>query len=159
MGLPIVGDNLLLQLATTPPLMSDVSARVLEISLKDFIAGALSGSLKYPELTRPGVSELANYLALIGSADDLDDVDWDVLTHPGSIIWPVLLAAHSEENQSLEKLYDAAYFGYRAGRSISRLLGASHRSNWHLTTTSGAVAATSALARFWNLAEEEHIAR
>ncbi len=153
-----VGEDLLIRLATAEVQINEETSQSIESALKDFIAGVHSGSKKYPKLTRTGITATANYLALAGSADDLDDVDWDVLTHPGSIIWPVLIAAYREDNSSLEKLIDAAFFGYRAGRSIASLLGVSHRSNWHLTTTSGAVAATSALARYWDLPAEHQIA-
>ena len=153
-----VGDELLRRLATTDPEVSEEVRQCIEITLRDFIAGVLSGSKKYPKPSRTGMTATANYLALAGSSDDLDDVDWDVLTHPGSIIWPVLIAAYSEDNFEIEELIDAAFYGYRAGRSLATLLGASHRSNWHLTTTSGACAATSALSRLWKLSEEHHIA-
>jgi len=153
-----VGDDLLHRLATSDREISEEVRQCIEVAFKDFIAGVLCGSKKYPKPTRSGMTAMANYLALAGSSDDLDDVDWDVLTHPGSIIWPVLIAAHSEESFKVEELIDAAFCGYRAGRSIASLLGASHRSNWHLTTTSGAFAATSALATLWKLSEEQHIA-
>lgn len=153
-----VGEALLDRLATDQPEITEKTSQDIETALRDFMAGVHSGSKKYPKPSRTGISATANYLALTASADDLDDVDWDVLTHPGSIIWAVLLAAHREDNFTFERLIDAAYFGYRAGRSVARLLGVSHRSNWHLTTTSGAVAATSALARYWNLPAEQHIA-
>ena len=51
----------------------------------------------------------------------------------------------------ITNLFAAAHHGYLAGKASAKLFGASHRGTWHLTATSGAVAATAALARFRKL--------
>lgn len=155
MASKILGDAVLDSLILTVP---ENNLNLIQLAFRDFVAGAISGSKKYPKLKYSGVLDSALALTLMGSADDLDDVDWDVLTHPGSIIWPVLLATYLEGGGNLENLTSSASVGYQIGRSTAKLLGPTHRGTWHLTETSGAVAATGALSHFLNLSPQQKLA-
>lgn len=132
----------------------------LEVLFQDFVACAVLGEKHYglalPHLAT-GITERAVTLGLYASALDMDDVDWKVLTHPGSIIWPIATAIGVEKNLSLENVIAAAAFGYRTGATLANFFGASHRSKWHVTSTSGAFAATSTAAVALGLTESQHL--
>jgi 2-methylcitrate dehydratase PrpD len=151
----ILGDAVLDNLISTA---HENNLDLVELTLRDFVAGGISGSKKYPKFKYSGVLDSALALTLMASADDLDDVDWDVLTHPGSVIWPVLLATHIAEGGDLKSLTASASVGYQIGRSIAKLFGPSHRGAWHITETAGAVAATGALSHYLNLSPEKKLA-
>lgn len=133
----------------------------LEVLFQDFVACAVLGEKHYglalPHLAT-GITDRAVTLGLYASALDMDDVDWKVLTHPGSIIWPIATSIGVEKNLSLEDVISAAAFGYRTGATIANFFGASHRSKWHVTSTSGAFAATSTAAVALGLTKSQHLA-
>ncbi len=131
------------------------------ILFRDFLACAYSGKVKYQRAGRNfpnGLTQNAVRLSLYGSADDLDDVDWSVLTHPGSIIWATAISAGISLESSIEKVLGAAAHGYRTGSTIAKLFGAAHRSKWHVTATSGAFASVSTAAFMFGLTPEQHLA-
>jgi len=151
------GDALLQALVNTP--VADNKAR-LETLFLDFVAEATLGQNRYPnspELLTSGISDRAVRLGLFCSARDMDDVDWIVLSHPGSIIWAVAVSIGVEKKLSLEEIFDAAALGYRTGATIANFFGKGHRAKWHATSTSGAFAATTTAAVALGLTAEQHI--
>jgi hypothetical protein len=134
-----------------------VTSEILEILMRDFLACAISGSGRYQSLETTGFTDVATHLALCASADDLDDVDWSVLTHPGSIIWPVLVSAYWARPAELAHILTSAAHGYRSAKTMAYLFGAEHRSKWHLTSTSGVFGAVSALSVYLKLSPEQHL--
>lgn len=132
----------------------------LETLFQDFVACAVLGNKHYgakvPALSS-GITERAVTLGLYASALDMDDVDWKVLTHPGSIIWATAISIGIEKNLSLKEVFNSAAYGYRTGATIAHFFGATHRSKWHVTSTSGAFAATSAAAIALGLTEQQHL--
>lgn len=137
-----------------------INTERLNILFQDFVAGAVLGEAKYgisaPFLSK-GITEKAVTFGLYTSALDMDDVDWTVLTHPGSIIWPVAVSVGIEKNLSLARVYESATYGYRTGATIANYFGPSHRAAWHVTSTSGAFAATSAAAIALELSTQQHL--
>lgn len=151
------GDALLQSLVNTP--VADNKAR-LETLFLDFVAEATLGQDRYPkipEVLTSGISDRAVRLGLFCSARDMDDVDWVVLSHPGSIIWPVAVSIGVDKKLSLEEIFDAAARGYRTGATIANFFGKGHRAKWHATSTSGAFAATTTAAVALGLTTEQHI--
>jgi hypothetical protein len=151
------GDALLQALVNTP--VADNKAR-LETLFLDFVAEATLGQNRYPnspEVLTSGISDRAVRLGLFCSARDMDDVDWIVLSHPGSIIWAVAVSIGVEKKLSLEEIFDAAALGYRTGATIANFFGKGHRAKWHATSTSGAFAATTTAAVALGLTAEQHI--
>jgi 2-methylcitrate dehydratase PrpD len=73
---------------------------------------------------------------------DRDDVHWPSLTHPGSIVWPVLAEAGADG----ELRWRAAHAGYEVTTRLARALGPGHRRHWHATTTAGTVGGAVAAA-------------
>jgi 2-methylcitrate dehydratase PrpD len=66
---------------------------------------------------------------------DRDGVHWPSLTHPGAIVWTVVLAAGAEDDAR----WRAAHAGYEVTARLGRALGPDHRRHWHATTTAGTV--------------------
>ena len=110
----------------------------LEILLTDFIVAARAGK----ELSR--TSHFGANLAMNSAADDADDIDWSVMTHPGSVIWAALIHVLSSHPESAKKFREAAYASYRTSASIAGAFGSAHRFKWHVTTTAGSFAAAAA---------------
>ena len=57
----------------------------LEVLLTDYLVAVRAGRHLVQTL------HVGANLAMNSSADDADDIDWSVVTHPGSIIWSALL--------------------------------------------------------------------
>jgi len=151
------GDALLQALVNTT--VTENRAR-LETLFLDFVAEATLGQNRYPKspgVLTSGVSDRAVRLGLFCSARDMDDVDWVVLSHPGSINWPVAVSIGVEKKLDLNEVFDAAARGYRTGATIANFFGKSHRAKWHATSTSGAFAATTTAAVALGLTAEQHI--
>lgn len=150
--------NLILESLThsTP----EINGNRLETLFQDFVACAVLGDKHYggkaPVLSS-GITERAVTLGLYASALDMDDVDWKVLTHPGSIIWATAISIGIEKSLSLKEVFSAAAYGYRTGATIANFFGPSHRSKWHATSTSGAFAATSTAAIALSLSKQQHL--
>jgi hypothetical protein len=129
----------------------------LELLFRDFVANVFEGATYYEgrrQLLTDGMTERGAQLGLLSSAKDMDDVDWRFITHPGSIIWSVAVASGAP----FEKVFESAAWGYRTGATVANLFGAKHRSKWHVTSTSGAFAATSTAAIALGLTKNEHLA-
>lgn len=77
---------------------------------------------------------------------DLDDLHWPSVTHPGSVVWPALLAVGAAHRTSIESLYGAAALGYQVCTRAAALLGAKHRSRYHTSTTAGTLGVAVAVA-------------
>lgn len=151
------GDALLQALVNTPVFENKTR---LETLFLDFVAEATLGQDRYPnspEVLTSGISDRAVRLGLFCSARDMDDVDWVVLSHPGSIIWPVAVSVGVEKNLNIDVIFDAAARGYRTGATISNFFGKGHRAKWHATSTSGGFAATTTAAVALGLTPEQHI--
>ena len=110
----------------------------LEVLLTDYLVTARAGR----KLAK--TSHIGANLAMNSSADDGDDIDWSVVTHPGSIIWSALLHQLLANPTSADRFKEAAYAAYRTSASIAGVFGASHRAKWHITTTAGTFAAATA---------------
>lgn len=151
------GDALLQALVNTPVFENKTR---LETLFLDFVAEATLGQDRYPnspEVLTSGISDRAVRLGLFCSARDMDDVDWVVLSHPGSIIWPVAVSVGVEKNLNIDVIFDAAARGYRTGATIANFFGKGHRAKWHATSTSGGFAATTTAAVALGLTPEQHI--
>lgn len=107
----------------------------LEVLLTDYLVAARAGR-KLAHTQHIGAN-----LAMNSSADDADDIDWSVVTHPGSIIWSALLHQIFASPESATRFKSGAYAAYRTSASIAGFFGASHRAKWHVTTTAGTFAA------------------
>jgi len=85
-------------------------------------------------------------LAAAGHALDRDDLHWRSLTHPGAIVWAVVLGAGAEADLSGADAIRAAAVGYEVTTRLASALGVAHRRYWHATATAGTVGAAAAAA-------------
>lgn len=136
----LIGD--LVDQATSVASASASSGPVLTL-LADATACVLgAGSHESPAgWHQDGTSGVAAALASRAHALDLDDLHWPSAVHPGSVIWPVVLAVGAETRASGVDAATAARAGYHAMTGLAILLGPGHASRWHATATSGAVGA------------------
>jgi hypothetical protein len=121
------------------------------VLLRDFcacVAGlpAPGRSAPWPDDGRVG---LVGSLAMRAHAADRDDLDWATLTHPGSVVWAVVLGMGAAGLSALR----AAAAGYEAGRAVAELLAGS-RAHWHATAVAGHAAAAMAAATILELDRE-----
>ena len=112
--------------------------------LLDFLAnasrrGAVAPLLRGPHLESVGVAAAAAHHA------DLDDVHWPTLTHPGSIVWPCVLAYGAAHRSGREVAF-AATVGYEVSTEVARLIAAAGIDRWHRTALAGHAGAAAAAA-------------
>lgn len=70
---------------------------------------------------------------------DRDDLHWPSLSHPGGVVWPVILGLGEEAAAPGPEAVRAAVIGYEVTARLAAVLGAGHRGYWHATTTAGTV--------------------
>lgn len=92
------------------------------------------------------------FAALINAASshviEQDDVHNGAVFHPGTVIFPAVLAVAQQTGASGREVITAATAGYEAGVRIGEFLGRSHYRVFH---TTGTVAAAAAVARLLQL--------
>jgi len=107
-------------------------------ALVDFGACVSAGIRHLPQAwPHPG----AGRMAAAANALDRDDVHWDTLTHPGSIVWPVIIDLGGDLDVTGETAVRAAAFGYESMIRMAAALGPVHRRTWHATATAGTIGA------------------
>ncbi|GAC1561076.1 MAG: MmgE/PrpD family protein [Herpetosiphon sp.] len=79
-----------------------------------------------------------------------DDVHNGSVFHPGTVVFPAVLAAAQQTGASGRNLLVAAVAGYEAGIRIGEFLGRSHYKVFHTTGTAGTLAAAAGVARLLN---------
>ena len=84
--------------------------------------------------------------AAAAHALDRDDIHWGAVTHPGSVVWPVVLGLGAEVGATGPQLLAAAVAGYEACVRMATFLGPQHRRWFHSTATAGTIGAAAAAA-------------
>lgn len=115
----------------------------LRLLVGDFVACAASGAGSDDVGSGSGMTDLAADLARWASAQDLDDVDWGCVTHPGSVVQPAVLAAASQSGAPGD-IAMAMSVGYRVTGDLALVLGPQYRPVWHATAICGVVGAAAA---------------
>ena len=123
----------------------------LEILLTDFLVCARAGS------SSADIESIGARLAINSNYHDADDIDWSVMTHPGSIMWAALVDSLIRLPENSKNFLVSAFAGYRTSATSAHYFGALHRKNWHVTTTAGTLAATSAACAYRDLSSSMHI--
>ncbi len=80
-----------------------------------------------------------------------DDLHNSSVMHPGTVVFPAVLAAAQETGASGKDLIVAAVAGYEAGVRVGEFLGRSHYKVFHTTGTAGKLAAAAGVARLLKL--------
>lgn len=99
------------------------------------------------------LEQVAALEAAAAHALDRDDIHWPSLTHPGGVVWPVILALVDESGAGDAEVELAAYAGYEAMTRLALAFGSEHRRYWHATATAGTVGAAVAAAVLLGLDE------
>jgi len=123
----------------------------LEILLTDFLVCARAGS------SSADIESIGARLAINSNYHDADDIDWSVMTHPGSIMWAALVDSLIRLPENSKNFLVSAFAGYRTSATSAHYFGDSHRKNWHVTTTAGTLAATSTACAYRDLSSSMHI--
>ena len=91
------------------------------------------------------------FAALVNAAAshvvEQDDVHNAAVFHPGTVVFPAVLAAAQGRGASGRELLVAAVAGYEAGARAGLFLGRSHYTVFHTTGTAGTLAAAAGVAR------------
>ncbi|MBX2868475.1 MAG: MmgE/PrpD family protein [Acidiferrobacterales bacterium] len=100
------------------------------------------------------------FAAMINAASshvvEQDDLHNSSILHPATVVFPPLFAvAESLNNVSGKEMVAAAAVGYEAGIRVGEFLGLAHYRIFHMTGTSGTIAAAMAVANLLKLNEEE----
>jgi len=80
-----------------------------------------------------------------------DDLHNSSVLHPGTVVFPAVLAAAQEVNASGKALIAASVAGYECGVRVGEFLGRSHYKVFHTTGTAGKLAAAAGVARLLGL--------
>lgn len=80
-----------------------------------------------------------------------DDLHNSSVLHPGTVVFPAVVAAAQHLGSTGPELLTAAVAGYEAGIRIGEFLGRSHYRTFHTTGTVGTLAAAAGVARLLNL--------
>ena len=153
-------------------LPQDVVARAKELFL-DWFASALAGKAARPvqvlekftaqmgpasgpsEVLASRIRTSPVFAALINGAAshvvEQDDIHNGAVLHPGTVVFPAVLAAAQETGASGKDFIAAAVAGYEAGIRVGEFLGRSHYKVFHTTGTAGTLAAAAGVARLLNL--------
>ena len=99
--------------------------------------GASHSAIRQASERVPSVFDAVSDLALAGHHGDVDDVHWGTATHPGSIIWPVVLGIWRTGELAGADAFAAASAGYRVTTTIAQRLAAAGVGGWHLTSIAG----------------------
>jgi 2-methylcitrate dehydratase PrpD len=95
------------------------------------------------------------FAALINGAAshvvEQDDLHNSSVFHPGTVVFPAVLAAAQETGASGKELIAAAVAGYECGVRVGEFLGRSHYKVFHTTGTAGKLAAAAGVARLLKL--------
>ncbi|HEX6540259.1 MAG TPA: MmgE/PrpD family protein [Ktedonobacterales bacterium] len=75
-----------------------------------------------------------------------DDVHNGSVFHPGTVVWPAVLAAAQQTGASGRDLIAAGVVGYETGIRVGEALGRSHYRVFHTTGTAGTLAAAAGTA-------------
>jgi len=95
------------------------------------------------------------FAAMVNAASshfaEQDDVHNGAVFHPGTVVFPPVLAVAQTIGSSGPELLTAAVAGYEVGIRVGEFLGRSHYQVFHTTGTAGALAAAAAVGRLLNL--------
>lgn len=86
-----------------------------------------------------------------------DDLHNSSVLHPGTVVFPAVLAAAQSEGKSGRELILAAVAGYEAGIRIGEFLGRSHYTVFHTTGTVGTLAAAVGVGKLLNFSAEDFL--
>jgi 2-methylcitrate dehydratase PrpD len=98
------------------------------------------------------------FAAMVNAASshfaEQDDVHNGAVFHPGTVVFPPVLAVAQAIGSSGPELLTAAVAGYEVGIRVGEFLGRSHYQFFHTTGTAGTLAAAAGVGRLLNLSAD-----
>jgi 2-methylcitrate dehydratase PrpD len=99
------------------------------------------------------------FAAMVNAASshfaEQDDVHNGAVFHPGTVVFPPVLAVAQAVGSSGTELLTAAVTGYEVGIRVGEFLGRSHYQVFHTTGTAGTFAAAAGVGRLLKLSPEQ----
>jgi len=134
--------------------------QLVKVLVADFIAVVRSNvtDTERNQLGEHFGADLTGMLAILNSRNDLDDVDWQMIHHPGSVIIPVVIGIGLEVKASGKQVIEAMRTGYYSMAMFSSILTPDMRKKWHATSVAGAIGATCAVSALLQLSQKEKYA-
>ncbi len=154
-------NDLLSHLSQFDPTMSGSNdSALVNVLVADFIAVVRSNvtDADRDQLCEHFGADLTGMLAILNSRNDLDDVDWQMMHHPGSVIIPVAIAIGIEVKATGKQVIEAMRTGYYSMAMFSSILTPDMRKKWHATSVAGAIGATQATSTLLQLTQKERYA-
>ncbi|MDH3282361.1 MAG: MmgE/PrpD family protein [Gammaproteobacteria bacterium] len=111
-----------------------------------------------PSQVLPSRTDTTPYFAALVNAAashvvEQDDLHNASVLHPGTVVFPAILAVGQSTHASGRALITAAVAGYEAGVRVGEYLGLSHYTVFHTTGTAGTLAAAAGVAHLLQLPE------
>ncbi|MDR1826830.1 MAG: MmgE/PrpD family protein [Methylobacteriaceae bacterium] len=104
-----------------------------------------------PELSN--VVNVAFFNGYVGHILEMDDVDRESISHPGTVVIPAALALSEWLGKNGEDLITAIVAGYEVMLRIGAAVTPAHYEIWHTTGTAGVFGSTAAAGRLLDLPE------
>ena len=143
------GDNDFLAALNAPIQIRPSDFERAEILLSDYLHCVFAGTTN--QIEQLETLTLAAHLAKAASHGDLDDVNWNFLIHPGSIVNSAILSLFITRNIEAKQIVPAMIAGYAAAGCAAGIFSPGHSKKWHATATSGIFGATCASAKLLGL--------
>lgn len=125
------------------------------VRILEDVAAAMGPASGPSEIITSRRSTSPLFAALVNGAAshvvEQDDLHRISVLHPGTVVFPAVLAAAQETGASGRELIAAAVAGYEAGIRVGEFLGRSHYRVFHTTGTAGTLAAAAGVARVLRL--------
>ena len=102
---------------------------------------------------KANVAQAAFINAAAAHVIEMDDLDRNSISHPGSCIIAASLAYAEYRKTTLKELLDAIVIGYEVMIRIGEALGPEHYKFWHTTGTAGTIGVSAAISRLSNANE------
>lgn len=125
------------------------------VAVIEQFAGAMGPQSGPGEILASRKRSSAFFAALANAAAshfvEQDDLHNSSVLHPGTVVFPAVLAAAQDTGASGKDLITAAVAGYECGVRVGEFLGRSHYKVFHTTGTAGKLAAAAGVARILKL--------
>ncbi len=102
---------------------------------------------------KTNVAQAAFINAAAAHVIEMDDLDRNSISHPGSCVIAASLAYAEYRKSTLNELLDAIIIGYEIMIRIGEELGPDHYKFWHTTGTAGTIGVSAAISRLSNASE------
>jgi hypothetical protein len=151
-------ESALIEAALKPITIAEVDLERLTLLFADYLHLTIAQLKREPESEfSDGLYSEITRFTKASSHSDLDDVHWNLLIHPGSIIFSSLLPLLLKRKESAQQFSSAVIAGYHGAVLFAKILHPNNSKKWHATATSGIFGATLATASLLNLKFDQQV--